>query len=45
MTPLSAAKSLANSLANAKQYVVEGCGHLMMVEKPDEVLELLRKVL
>lgn len=42
MTPLKAGKTLAAALPNARTVVLEGAGHLMMAERPDEVLAALR---
>lgn len=41
MTPLRAGKALAAALPNARTVVLEGAGHLMMAERPDEVLAAL----
>ncbi len=42
MTPLKAGKALAAALRGARTVVLEGAGHLMMAERPDEVLAALR---
>jgi pimeloyl-ACP methyl ester carboxylesterase len=42
MTPLKAGRELARSLANARVVVLRGAGHMLMSERPDEVLEALR---
>jgi pimeloyl-ACP methyl ester carboxylesterase len=41
MTPLRAARDFAISIQGAKTVVIEGSGHNMMAEKPDEVLDTL----
>jgi pimeloyl-ACP methyl ester carboxylesterase len=42
MTPLRAGRALAAALPNARTVVLAGAGHLMMAERPDEVLAALR---
>jgi pimeloyl-ACP methyl ester carboxylesterase len=41
MTPLPAGKKLAAVLPGAKLVVIEGAGHMLMAERPDEVLAAL----
>ena len=41
MTPPRAAKPLAEKLANPKSVTIEGCGHDLMAEQPDAVLDAL----
>ena len=41
MTPPRAAKALAEKLRNLKTVVIEGCGHDLMAEQPDAVLDAL----
>ncbi len=41
MTPPRAAAPLSERLADARTVVIEGAGHLMQVEKPDETLDAL----
>jgi pimeloyl-ACP methyl ester carboxylesterase len=41
MTPVKAAKPLLNKLGSAQTTILEGCGHMLMAEKPGEVLDLL----
>ena len=41
MTPARAGKALAAALPNSRTVVLPGAGHMMMVERPDE-LPLLR---
>jgi pimeloyl-ACP methyl ester carboxylesterase len=42
MTPVAKAKPLAAGIAGAKSVVIPSCGHLMMVERPDETLDALK---
>jgi pimeloyl-ACP methyl ester carboxylesterase len=42
MTPARAGKALAAALTNARTVILPGAGHMMMVERPDEVLAALR---
>lgn len=42
MTPLKAGKALAAALPNSRTVVLAGAGHMMMVERPDELLAALR---
>jgi pimeloyl-ACP methyl ester carboxylesterase len=42
MTPLKAGRELAKTLADARQVVLEGAGHMLMSERPDEVLDAMR---
>src|SRR3954465_4108989 len=42
MTPLKAGNALAAALPNSRTVVLRGAGHMMMVERPDEVLAALR---
>ena len=42
MTPLKAGKTLATALPNSRTVVLRGAGHMMMVERPDELLAALR---
>lgn len=41
MTPAKAAKALADALAGSRTLLLEGAGHALMAEKPDEVLDAL----
>jgi pimeloyl-ACP methyl ester carboxylesterase len=41
MTPARAGKALAAALPNARTLVLPGAGHMMMVERPDELLAAL----
>jgi pimeloyl-ACP methyl ester carboxylesterase len=42
MTPAKAGKMLAAALPNSKTIVLRGAGHMMMVERPDELLAALQ---
>src|SRR5450432_1100558 len=42
MTPAKAGKALAAALANSRTIVLAGAGHMMMAERPDELLAALR---
>lgn len=42
MTPVKAGRALAAALPQSRTVVLRGAGHMMMVERPDEVLAALR---
>jgi pimeloyl-ACP methyl ester carboxylesterase len=42
MTPARAGKALAAALPNSRAVVLPGAGHMMMVERPDELLAALQ---
>ena len=42
MTPAKAGKALAAAIANSRTVVLRGAGHMMMVERPDELLAAIR---
>jgi pimeloyl-ACP methyl ester carboxylesterase len=42
MTPAKAGKTLAAAIPHAKTIVLPGAGHMMMVERPDELLAALQ---
>lgn len=42
MTPAKAGKALAAAVPNARTVVLSGAGHMMMAERPDELLEALK---
>ena len=42
MTPPRAGKTLAAAIADARTVVVPGAGHMLMNERPDELLAALR---
>jgi pimeloyl-ACP methyl ester carboxylesterase len=41
MTPAKAARDLASKLAGSRTIVLDGAGHALMAERPDEVLDAL----
>ena len=41
MTPPKAAKDVTAKLGKTKMVVLDGAGHALMAEKPDEVLDAL----
>ena len=43
MTPAKAGKTLVAALPHAHTIVLPGAGHMMMAERPDEVLAALRR--
>ncbi len=45
MTPLKGAKALAGSFSDARLAVLPATGHMMSIERPDEVLDTLRDFL
>ena len=45
MTPAQGARELAQAIPGARTVVLEGCGHMLMAERPDEVLDSLRELL
>jgi pimeloyl-ACP methyl ester carboxylesterase len=45
LTPPRAARQLAATLPDAETVILEGCGHAMLAEQPDAVLEHLTRVL
>jgi pimeloyl-ACP methyl ester carboxylesterase len=42
MTPAKAGRELADALRNARTVVLQGAGHMLMSERPDEVLAAVR---
>jgi pimeloyl-ACP methyl ester carboxylesterase len=42
MTPAKAGKALAAALPHARTVILPGTGHMMMIEKPDDVLKALQ---
>ena len=42
MTPAKAGKALAAALPNARVVTLAGAGHMLMSERPDEVLDAVR---
>ncbi|MDP6343187.1 MAG: alpha/beta hydrolase [Alphaproteobacteria bacterium] len=45
MTPLKAARSLAEKIDGARTVVIPGAGHIMIEETPDDTLDALREFL
>jgi pimeloyl-ACP methyl ester carboxylesterase len=45
MTPAKSGRALAAAIRDARCLVLPGCGHIMMVERPDAVLDALRALL
>ncbi len=45
MTPAKAGRQLAAAIPGARVVELADCGHMMMVEKPDETLDALKEVL
>lgn len=45
MTPVRAARPLAKAIPRAQVTILPGCGHMMMAEQPDEVLDALISIL
>ena len=45
MTPAASARAIAGTLPDARVVTLEGCGHMMMTEKPDQVLDALISIL
>lgn len=45
MTPAKAAGPLAEAIAGARTVTLAGCGHMMMAEQPDQVLDALISIL
>jgi pimeloyl-ACP methyl ester carboxylesterase len=42
MTPAKAGKALAATIPQARTVVLNGAGHMMMSERPDELLAALK---
>jgi pimeloyl-ACP methyl ester carboxylesterase len=45
MAPAKAGRKMAEAIPGATLTVIPGCGHIMMLEKPDETLDALKAVL
>ena len=41
MTPAKGAKELAEKLSNSETVILRGAGHMMMIEQPDQTIEVL----
>jgi pimeloyl-ACP methyl ester carboxylesterase len=44
MTPLRGAQALAKTVAGASLTVLDGAGHMLLTERPDEVLAALAAI-
>jgi pimeloyl-ACP methyl ester carboxylesterase len=44
MTPPRGAAGLRTAIPHAETVVLEGCGHMMMTERPDKVLDALTTI-
>jgi len=42
MTPVAAAAALADAIGGARTTILPGCGHMLMSERPNEVIDALR---
>ena len=45
MTPAEGARALGETIPGARTVMLAGCGHMMMAERPDEVLDALISIL
>ncbi len=45
MTPAEGARALGETIPGAWTVMLAGCGHMMMAERPDEVLDALISIL
>jgi pimeloyl-ACP methyl ester carboxylesterase len=45
MTPVKGAAALCEGFADGRMTILEGAGHMMMVERPDETLDALKDLL
>lgn len=43
MTPAKAGKALAAAIPQARTIVLPGAGHMMMAERPNDLLAMLRE--
>ena len=41
MTPAKGAKELSEKLSNSETVILRGAGHMMMIEQPDQTIEVL----
>ena len=44
MTPLKAGRTLTGALQNAQVVVLKGAGHMLISERPDEVLDAVGRL-
>ena len=42
MTPMKGGLALAGAIARARHVVLDGCGHMMLAERPNETLDAMR---
>jgi pimeloyl-ACP methyl ester carboxylesterase len=42
MTPLKSARTLAAAIAGARLVALEGAGHMLLAERPDELMAALQ---
>jgi pimeloyl-ACP methyl ester carboxylesterase len=42
MTPAKSGKAVANAIPGCRLAMIEGAGHMLMSERPDDVLAALR---
>ncbi len=45
MTPPRAARELADAIPSARTVVIDACGHMAMIERPDQVLDAIREAI
>ena len=43
MCPLKEGKKLYNSIQNCELHIIQNCGHMMLLEEADRVLNVLKK--
>ena len=45
MTPIKSGRSLAAAINKSEVYILEKCGHMMMLERPNEMYKVLRDLI
>ena len=45
MTPIKSGQSLAAAIDQSEVYILEKCGHMMMLERPNEMYKVLRSLI
>lgn len=45
MTPPRTARGLTDAFPGAQAVIIKGCGHMMMIERPDQVLDTLKEAI
>ena len=45
MTPAAGGRALAEAIPKARVTEIPACGHMMMLEKPDEILDALKTII